>query len=73
MGNPYRDHADRIQALIKRVSREHQYDILVNPELAKSAAYQLNFVVAESNETYEDDLQTQLDELMEEVTDGDAT
>lgn len=72
MANPYRENMDRIQALIRKLSMEHLHS--TEPDLAAlgDSAYAANYVAISGN-TFEHDLEEQLEDLMKEVTDYDST
>lgn len=69
MANPYRENMDQIQALVKRLTREHLYSVIPNSEYMEDSAYGVNYVVASGEESFETDLANQLKELMKDVTD----
>ena len=69
MANPYRDNMDRIQALVKRVSREHMYTTQPEERYMTDSTYGMNFVVVSGGEPFDADLEEQLEDLMREVTD----
>ena len=69
MSNPYRDNMDKIQALVKRLTREHLYSVSPNASYMEDSSYGVNYVVASGEESFEADLAAQLKDLMKEVTD----
>lgn len=69
MGNPYRENMDKIQALVKRVSREHMYTTQPEERYMSDSTYGMNFVVVSGGEPFDADLEEQLEDLMKEVTD----
>lgn len=68
MVNPYREHADQIQALVKRLTREQMY--LTRPEerFAEDDNYAQNFVVASGGEPFDAELTERLKALMKDLT-----
>lgn len=69
MSNPYRDNMDRIQALVKKLTREHMYNVRPEERYMSDSSYGVNFVVASGGETFDTDLSEQLKTLMKELTD----
>lgn len=69
MANPYREHMDQIQALVKRLTREHMYT--TRPEerfMGEGSAYDFNFVVASAGEGFDTELDEQVLDLLKELT-----
>ena len=62
--NPYRKYADHIPALVRKVSREHMYDI--EPS-SKDILGTGNYIASGYNESYEVDLDAQLMEKFKEL------
>lgn len=72
MVNPYKENLDKIQALVRRLSREHLYTTRPEPRYMEDSAYGINFVAVSGGEPFDHDLEEQLTELMKEVTDDDS-
>ena len=72
MGNPYKDNLDKIQALVRRLSREHMYTTIPELRYMGDSSYGMNFVSVSGGEPFDADLEEQLADLMKEVTDDDS-
>ena len=68
MANPYRDNMDRIQALVKRVSREHMYTTQPEERYMSDSTYGMNFVVVSGGEPFDAELKTRLTQTLKEAT-----
>lgn len=68
MANPYREHADRIQALVKQITREHMYTTRPEKRYMGDSGYAMNFVVASGGSPFDAELDERLMALMKEVT-----
>ena len=68
MTNPYRDHMDKIQALVKQITRDQMYATRPEDRFAEDPNYGLNFVVASGGEPFDAELDSRLMELMTSLT-----
>lgn len=71
MGNPYRDHADVIQAEIKKLSREYLNVTPLQKDYANSPGYLRNFVSVSGGQPFDHDMETMLKDVMKKVTEDD--
>lgn len=69
----YAENMDKIQALVKQISREYLRTTDPQESLMQDSAYLMNFVVGSGGEDFEEDLADRLKELMKEVTGGEST
>lgn len=70
MTNPYREHSDHIQSLMRRMQREYMYTTLPDPELmATDSIYPTSYVVGSASGDFEIDLEQRLEDLMKGLTD----
>lgn len=68
MTNPYREHMDKIQAMVKQLTREHLYTTRPEERYMDDSSYGINFVVASGGNPFDTELESRLKTLMKEVT-----
>lgn len=68
MPNPYREHADRVQALVREVSREFRDTTAFENRYAEDPMYSTNFVVVSGGEPFDAELKTRLTQTLKEAT-----
>lgn len=68
MGNPYREHMDQIQALVKQIAREQMFSTRPEPHFADDDGYALNWVAVSGGEGFDTALEEQLEDLMKTLT-----
>lgn len=73
MVNPYRQHADRLSAVVKEVSKNHLHTTAFENRFSDSSVYSNNFVVVSGGQPFDEELQERVDEMMKEVTDVAGT
>lgn len=73
MTNPYREHADKIQAMVKRLSREHLHTTVYERDYSTSLGYLRNYVVVSGGQPFDADFEQELKKLMKEVTEDDIS
>lgn len=69
MVNPYREHADRIQVAVKKLSREFLHTTPLQKDYSDSLGYLRNFVVVSGGQPFDSALEETLKETMRKVTD----
>lgn len=68
MPNPYREHADRVQALVREVSREFRDTTAFENRYTEDLMYATNFVVVSGGEPFDAELKTRLTQTLKEAT-----
>lgn len=71
MGNPYREHIDKIQAMTKRLSREFLYTTAYEKDYSTDPGYLRNFVAVSGGQPFDAEFDRELTKTMKEVTDDD--
>lgn len=73
MVNPYREHADRLGAVVKDVTRDFLHETAYEHRFDSSGVYRSNFVVVSGGQPFDEELQSRVDEMMREETDVAGT